>query len=310
LIKSQKSYETTSAEADMQKVEVDLYAIKEKVNQLFFNLLILQENRKNLDITLENLKERERALESGYQNGLILESELQTLQVEMLKIRQAMLEVDAGRQTHLDMLNIYTGNRFTAEDIFQNPVFEQVSQQECLRPEFKWFDLKIESLDAGKALARSSRMPLLYAFGQAGYGKPGYNMISNDWDTYYMIGAGLKWNIWDWSKNKRQRKILEQQQVSIMNQRDAFDQNMKLLLAREKAQIDRYRKSIGLDEKMLYLQIEILEAAASRLENGVLTASEYIIELNRENLARIRVDTDRIQLSRAVAAHMMISGTL
>jgi len=310
ITRHQKAYESASSAAQIQKVDVDLYSLKEQVNNIYFSILILQENMKNMEIMSDNLKEREKLLKSGIENGIVLESELKVLQVEIIKVKQSMLEIDSNRKAMLEMLKIYTGKELSGEVILNLPDFGQPDSSDVKRPEYRWFDLQSETLEAGKALSRSKRMPVLYAFGQAGYGKPGYNMLNENWDSYYMVGAGLKWNIWDWSRSRREREILEYQQSSLLNQRDVFDRSVRIQLARETARMDQYNGSIELDNMMLVLQKDIVREAASKLENGTMTASDYIIELNRENAARIRVASDSILLAQAVANYMTICGTL
>jgi hypothetical protein len=125
-----------------------------------------------------------------------------------------------------------------------------------------------------------------------------------------MLGAGLKWNIWDWSKSKREQMILEHQKNQIDHSRESFEHAIQLQLEKEEANIEQYRKTLDLDYKMLHLQKEITLEAASQLENGTITVSDYILEANKESMARIRADADNILLIRAIANYMTLKGTL
>ena len=178
------------------------------------------------------------------------------------------------------------------------------------RPEFKLFDLKDASLEAGKELTGRKRMPVLYAFGQTGYGKPGYNMMSETWDFYYMVGAGIKWNIWDWNATGHEKQVIENQQMILKNQKATFTRELSSQLVQEEAKIEQYRKSMELEEQVLELQGEISENAASRLSNGTITATDYVTELNKESLARNKLATQRIRLTQSITNYLTIQGNL
>ena len=154
------------------------------------------------------------------------------------------------------------------------------------------------------------RMPVLYAFGQTGYGKPGYNMLSGEWDYYYMLGAGLRWKIWDWNSSSREKQLITFQQLMLQSQRDNFDREIEAQLLQEDARIEQYRQTMELDRKVLELQTNISEQAAVQLDNGTMTAADYISELNKESLARITLDTHRVLLMQAMANYLTIQGKL
>jgi outer membrane protein TolC len=192
----------------------------------------------------------------------------------------------------------------------EQPVFEGVEGLVADRPEHQLFDLKKASMEAGKELAARKRMPVLYAYGQTGYGKPGYNMLSGEWDFYYMVGAGLRWNIWDWDKSGRERQLLEQQQLILENQRSSFDKELEALRVQEAANIKQYKKSMLLEEEVLRLREEISSDAALKLENGTITATDYITELNKESISRINLAMHQVNLMKSYANYLNILGNL
>ncbi|MBN1132601.1 MAG: TolC family protein [Bacteroidales bacterium] len=305
-----QAYEKVITALELQEVEVDLYKLKEQVNAVYFSILLLQANRRNLELTLENLKEREKVVASGVENGVLTASEIKVIQVEILNVLQSLIEIDTRRDALIKILGTYLGIKLPEGACLRDPAMTFIRDEEGSRPEYNWFLLQNASLDALEKLSESKRMPLLYAYGQAGYGKPGYNMLNNQWDTYYMVGAGLRWTVWDWKKNSRERGIIEQQKERITNNEASFRSSIQIQLAEEEAKIERYSRSLELDRKIHALQKEIISEAASKLENGMITASEFILELNREKMARIRVETNRILLNYAIASYRTINGTL
>jgi len=306
-----KGYEEAISAADLQQVEVDLYGLKGKVNQYFFAILALQVNLKNLEVHQGNLLARKEQVEAGINQGAVLPSELKVIEVELLKVKQSKLDVQARKKSFLDALGVLCGMEMEAGIQFQQPVFEASYRgQEANRPEYQLFDLKDASMEAGKELLAKQRMPVLYAYGQTGYGKPGYNMLSGEWDFYYMVGAGLKWNIWDWNSSNRDRQVIEQQQQMLRNQRASFDKELESLLVQEEARIAQYRESILLEEEVLKLQEEISALSALQLENGTITATDYITELNKESIARINLAMHQVNLMKSIASYLTIQGNL
>jgi outer membrane protein TolC len=308
--KGKKDYEQAQMAADLQQVEVDLYKLKGRVNQYYFAILVLQENMRNLKIHLENLREQKKAVQTAVTHGTLLETELHILQVEQLKVEKSMIELESRKKAHLDALKVICGEGFNEEAMLEKPQFNGAGDPGLTRPEYRLFDLKQASMEAGKELKGKKRMPVLYAFGQTGYGKPGYNMLSENWDYYYMIGAGLRWKIWDWNSTSREKQLIGYQQQMLRSQRASFDKEIETQLVQEEARIEQYTQTIEMDRQVLDLQKKISAQAAVQLEHGTMTATNYVTELNKENLARITLATHKVMLMQSMANYLTIQGNL
>jgi outer membrane protein TolC len=308
LSRGRKNDEAAVTAADMQQVEVDLYSLQGRVNRYYFTLLLLQENRCNLQIHLENLEARKEAIQTAVANGALLETDLAVLELERLKVMESVVELDSKQKAAMTALGILCGDQFNENAILEHPRLESPGNTGAARPEHRLFDLKQATMEAGKELARKKRMPVLYAFGQTGYGKPGYNMLSEQWDYYYMVGAGLKWKIWDWSQSSRERQLIGYQQEMLRTQRTSFDRELESMLAEEEANMEQYRLTVEMDRQVLELQKKISEQAAVKLENGTMTATDYISELNKENLARIKLATHQVLLTQSMANYLTLQG--
>ena len=310
ITRQKKAYEQAATAAALQQVEVDLYSLKNRVNQYYFSILMLQEQRKNLEIHLENLSHRREVMQAATEEGTLLEEELKVIDVEILKIKQTINEVDSRKLSMLGVLDLLCGGGISSGSVLQMPELEGLLEEEGIRPEYRLFDLKDASMEASKELISKKRMPVLYAFGQTGYGKPGYNMLSGEWDFYYMVGAGLRWKIWDWNSSAREKQVIENQQQLLMNQQEEFTRELETLKVQERARMVQYKQSIVYEKQVLELQQQISQSAAVKMENGTITATEYITEINKENLARINMESHRIQLLQATANYLTIQGTL
>jgi outer membrane protein TolC len=310
MTKQKKQYEEARTAADLQQVEVDLYGLKSRINQYYFAILVLQENRLNLGIHMSTLETRQESMRIAIEHGILLEAEMRVIEVEVLKIRQSMLELESRKKAYISALNVLCGTDLRMETQLQLPLLDGLSEEQINRPEYTLFDLKDASLEAGKELTGANRMPVLYAFGQAGYGKPGYNIMSGVWDTYYMVGAGFKWNIWDWNTTDQEKQVIQNQQMMLKNQRETFTKEISSKLVQEEAKIEQYMLTMELDQQVLELQLEISKNAATRLSNGTITTTDYITELNKESLARNKLATHRIMLAQSITNYLTIQGNL
>jgi outer membrane protein TolC len=308
--RGKKSYEEAKMASDLQQVEVDLYSLKGRVNQFYFAVLVLQENGNNLEVHLEDLQARYRAVQTAVTNGTLLETELHVIEVEKLKVMKSMIEVESRKKSYMGALRVLCGEGFNENAVLEMPNFEGIERENVDRPEQRLFDLKHASMEAGKELAGKKRMPVLYAFGQSGYGKPGYNLMSEVWDTYYMVGAGLKWKIWDWNSTSREKELIGYQQQMLQNQRASFDREIESLMVQEKANIEQYRLTMEMDQQVLELQKKISYQAAVQLDNGTRTATDYVTELNKESLARITLATHQVMMMQSMANYLTIQGNL
>ena len=308
--RQKRRYEQARTAADLQEVEVDLYGLKSRVNQYYFAILVLQENLRNLEIHMETLTARLETVKTAVEEGILLETELRVIEVEMLRIQQSVIDAGTRKKSFLDALNLLCGTSYPEVTVLILPGPAEYSREKVNRPEQRLFELKDASLEAGKQLISSKRMPVVYAFGQTGYGKPGYNMLSGEWDFYYMLGAGLTWNIWDWNSTGRDKEVIVRQQQMLQNQREAFDREIESLMVMEEAKIERYRESMVLEEQVLEMRTEISRNAATQLANGTITATDYITELNKESLARISLATQGILLCQSITNYLTIQGNL
>ncbi len=310
MTKQKKQYEMAKTASEIQRVNVDMQGLKQQVTSIFFSILLVQENRNNLEIAMENLKARESMLTSAVDNGIAMEADLIVLQVEVLKILQSLSELDAAKSGGVKMLAIYTGSEFEEDVLLAMPYMELDADGDLERPELELFNLQAATIDAGKDLASSKRLPHVYAFGQAGVGMPGYNMLNDQVDSYFMVGAGLKWNIWDWSKTKREKQIMEKQKLMIENTKESFSMGVQAGLDKEVENMEHFKNALSLDDKMLEMRMDITKNAAAQLDNGTLSATSYVLELNEENLTRIKRSTHKLQLMKAIASYNLLKGTL
>jgi outer membrane protein TolC len=306
--KYQRKLEESSAAADVQQVEVDIYKIREQVNNAYFLLLSLQENRKLLNTTLSDIQERKGVVASSVQNGLLTPTDLDVLEAERLKVEQLLAEIDISKKSTINILSILISKPVSDSAKFELPVVYVKDTTLLGRPEYKLFELQTKRLDDSKQLTGSLLMPKVNAFVQGGYGRPGLNMLSTNFETYYMLGANFKWTLWDWSKNRKDRQVLDVQKKMVQDKREAFEMNLNIDLQNRLSSIQKLEEALKRDDQIVELRSRITKTSASRLENGVITPTDYLTDLNAETTARINLETHKIQLVQTKANYILAKG--
>lgn len=300
--------EKSGLAADVQGMEVEIYGLHEKVNQLYFAILLLSENESVLQLKKEVLGERIKVLASGLKNGIVTARDLDLLKAENLVTDQQIGEVRSEKLAALGTLGILTNQTLTANTLLSEPVTLQ-KRAEINRPELKYFELLGNKIDNSSQILLKSRNPKLFGFGQAGYGRPGLNMLKNTFDPYYLVGVGLSWNVLDWKQTGRNREILRVQKEMIGSQRAAFDQNLSAAMLRANEAIHKAEQLLQMDNELVLLRENIARQSASQLDNGTITSADYIVDLNAVTQANINKKSHKIQLYQAVVNYNTLTGT-
>ncbi len=292
-----------------QQNEIELYKIKETVNTLYFNTLIIQENLMIIDLKKGTLEERIKMVASAVNNGVSLPNELDQLRGEQLLTEQQETELKSTRQTTLGLLEIVTGSSIPENMGFSKPAIAGIGvNYELKRPELTLFTLQKTKLDKNVEVIKNSRKPYVYAFGQAGYGRPGFNMLDNNFADYYMIGAGVSWNIWDWHRSGRDRSTMKLQKDIIDTNLDNFNRSVKMALTQEENNSIRLKSLIKSDEQLVTIKDQISKRSAAALENGVITSADYLRDLNASLQAKANLETRKVQLIQTSVNYATIKG--
>ncbi len=310
MTKKQKEVEKTNVQTSVKQLKSDINQDKDFVKNLYFNILLLQESMKITSLSIGQLDVNRSVVQSGVDNGVLLSSDMDLLRVEVMKLRQNLAELENRRQAFLKILALKTGLQITDRDSFLLTGFDIPEKADLQRTELEVFDLKREVLGKSEDLLKSKRLPVLYAFGQFGYGKPGLNLLNNQFNTYYIVGAGLKWNLWDWNQVKRDRSNLQMQSDMIGHQRDNFVMNIDDAMTQQMADIHTHHDNIAKFQQILSLRENITATYQSQLRNGTIKTNDFLQVLNAEKIARIQLASEKILLQKAIADYKFTEGTL
>jgi outer membrane protein TolC len=308
---NQKSIEEINHELEQQNLTVEEYKLKEQINQVYFNILLLKENKHILDLHVSTLMSKSKALESGVINGTILASNEDILKAEIILMEQSVMEIQIMISSTIAILNEYTALNLNTQTEFEipNPQVD-FSNFANLRPEYALFGIQQKKIEASKKLVGSKTLPTFSAFGQAGYGRPGYDMLENQFADFYMFGARLSWNFWDWNHGRQEKAILDINSKIIDSQKETFDKNTRIILNNKLAEIRKFEEFINRDAEIILLREKITKSISSQLDNGVITASEYLTELNAESKAKLDLEKHKIELAKAKLNYNATLGNL
>lgn len=299
---------TAELETQQQKVAVNLYALKYRINQNFFNVLMFQEQNKLLLSKMEQLNARAKEIGSAVKHGAVLPAAEQVLQAETLKLKQQLSETDYNRLKALNNLGALLSQDLDGSTILERPVSLTLSDDQSQRPELKLFELQQMQLESSKEVMSKENYPKILGFAQAGYGNPGLNMLDNSFQDFYMLGLKLNWNIVDWGKTKQKKQALDISQAIVSTERETFVLNNTMQLQEAQRDISKYEELLQKDEEIIGLREQVLEATTSQLQNGAITSSEYITELNNLYGAKIDKQLHEIQLALVKANYKVIKG--
>jgi outer membrane protein TolC len=310
LIRAQKSIERVSNEADLQRVETELLGVKQQVNQAYFALLIARKSDEILQVSLDELRERKKAIRAGIENGVVLPENMLSMDAEELRLQQMLVELNMSQQNLLTVLSILMDTTISGNVALIQPDEPIYPDQEIMRPEYLLFEKQKEMLQASKGLVTAGDMPKLFAFSQGAYGRPGYNFLSRDFHAFYTVGVGMKWNLLNYGDSRRQKKLFDIQKDMIDIKRKTFDDQLDIQLQVEKNSQTKYTELLKQDEEILRLRKAITAASFSKLTHGIITSTDYLAEMNRGILARLQYENHKILKLQAAYNYLLLQGKL
>lgn len=302
VIAQQKNNITANIATDLQRIEVEAYKTKERVNQLFFTILQIDENAKLVKSVDSDLETRIKKTSAMIENGTSLKSPLYSLQAEQLKNEQRLTELQAQRSAAIGMLNVLTNKSFAQNTVFTNALATNIAPDlKVQRPELQLFDFQNKAIDQQVKSTSLKNMPKVVAFGTLGYGNPGLNFLKNEFAPYGIGGIQFKWNLQDLYNPtiKNEVAILKANKKITDLQRDLFVQNTQINAKQYSEEIVKLDALITTDKKIIALREKIKASASAQVDNGVITTADYLLELSAETQAKQHLILHETQLAAA-----------
>jgi len=307
----QKKIEEVNLQADLVSVKADLYKLKEQVNQFYFTIILVNHNEELLLSTKEQLEEKLKEVEAGIEYGTVLRSVADALEAELVQLDQRLTEARANRKAMFAMLSELISEEIPEDVIMVMPELSiSTYTYQNLRLEDRVFSLQREKLGVMRDAVTTKWNPKFFAYGQAGVGRPALNMLSNDFEPFYIVGIKLQWNPLNWNHNKNEKKILDIQSNILATQQASFDKSLKIQAEKDISEIMKSLDVIEQDHEIIALRERISKSASTQLDNGVITSSEYVTRLTEERKARLNYEIHKVQLVKAKLSYLYNQGKL
>ena len=308
--KSQQQFDEVSSDIEVQNVHIKTYEFKEEISKMFLTVLYLQENSKIIATSIQTLKEDLKKLEALYQNGIILESNIYILEAEIMRIEQELQRIKLQQQSIRSALS-----EFTKRDLSQAEfIFTETEDFDTLlksnRPEFTLFQLQKSALDYQKKLLMGQSMPKINIFASGGYGRPTYNLMDNNFNFMYIVGAKLYIPITSCGSVKNGNDYLNIQKNLITAQANDYEQSLRVRMMEKLNEMKNLQSLLISDEEIIEKRKIIVNICANQLKEGVITASDYIKEVNALNEVSLNKQLHKIQLEQAKINFNFLKGSL
>ena len=293
-IRNQKNLAKIQSKVQTIQTEVELDKLKERINQLYFGILQTNKQWTQLQFTKLDIKEGIKKAEAQLKNGVIFRSNLDVLKAELVKIEQKEIELQAIKQNFVQMLSYFIKKNIDENTQLETPEKILLTKNNN-RSELKLFDAQKQLLETQRKIINTKNTPKLGAFFQGGYGKPGFNMLKNEFDTFYIAGVRLNIPITGFYTKKNDLQLLDNQSQDIEIQRENFLFNQNFTEIQQKNDLDKIQNLIDKDDELITLRKSIKKASLAQLENGVITTNDYLREVNAEEQAVLTKISHEIQ---------------
>jgi len=307
VIKQQKELIRANSEAEKEKIEVELYKLKERINQLYFGILLIDAQIQQTELLLKDLQTGINKTNAAIANGTGFKSNADLLQAELLKSSQRIIELKSNRKGYLDMLSVFINIPLNENTIITPPGIQSISNT-INRPELKLFEMQKKSFDIQNKLLLAKNLPKLSLFFQGGYGRPTLNALSNDFGTYYIGGARFSWNLSGFYTYNKEKKLQGISQSLLDVQKEVFLFNTNLTLKQQSSEVSKLTELITSDNQIISIRERVKATANNQLENGTITAMDFLNYINAEDQAKQNLALHKIQLLMAQYNYQTTSG--
>ncbi len=306
-VKNQQDLVRMNEAAQQQSLEVNLYALRDRISQLYFSILLLNEQIRQNDIKKDNFRNAADKARSGYQNGTTLKSSVDELDAEIANTELLNIELKASQKAYTDMLSIFIGRQLDENTELLMPP-NQITDPVIRRPELILFDLEKNKYDVQEKQLRSDYLPKLNAFVQAAYGRPTLNFVSDNFGAWWIGGIRLFWNLGTLYSLKNNRLNLKINKDYLEIDKETFIYNTRLSMTQQKGELVKYTSLLQKDDAVISLRSSVASSAKYQFENGVVTAHDYISKVNDENMARQIKIIHKVQMIQILYQYKNTSG--
>lgn len=295
----QKEVQQANTLSQVQNLEVELFKLRERIDQLYFGILLLNEQAAQNEFLKKDIRNGLERVNAAIANGVDNQTSANRLKAELLKAEQRDIDLAFSKKSYLDMLGLLIHQQLNEQTTLQWPVEVEPNSQ-INRPELKLFDFQSQVLDQQIKLVNTKTLPKFSLFLQGGWGQPSpLNLVNATLTGYYIGGVRLNWMINNFYTIKNERKVIELNKEIISTQRETFLLNTQQTISKQNSEIDKLKQLLQKDTEIVELLASVKKTSADQLQNGVITSHDYVREVNAEDLAKQNAALHKVQLAMA-----------
>lgn len=284
-ISSQRAIARTGSAVEEKKVEVNIYSINDRVNRIYFGILLTDARIEQNRLLKKELQRNYDRVYSCMLGGIANSSDLDAVRVDQLKAEQNEAALLCTKQAYVEMLSQLIGEEIDATAEFVKPSIMRPSTDAINRPELELYDMQVKNFEAENRRVSSALYPRFGLFISGGYGRPGLDMLKNEFSPYYLAGVRMSWNIGSFYTEKNRRRVIRNNIQSVEAQRETFLFNTRLDIAMKDKSIEKYVEQLKYDDEIIRLKTSIREASEKKMENGTLSGTDLMRDVNAEQMA-------------------------
>lgn len=307
VIRQQQSLQHLGEKIAIQQVAIELQKLRERINQIYLGALLLEYQLGQTAIVEKDLQAGLSRIKAQVSNGTAVKAAQASVEAELIRNQQRAIEISFSKQGLLDVLAVWMGDTTSVQYQLLKPA-EQIAAADISRPELGYFMLQDSVYQLQNKLVDQKAAPKLSAFAQGGYGRPGLNMLKNEFAFFYTTGLRLQWSISSLYTNKQEKELTRISSRMNEVQKDQFMLQTNAALRQQLAEINKYKQLLSTDQQLIGLRVKVKETAAAQLENGLITPADYVREVQAEDQARQNALIHEMQLLQAIIQYNTISG--
>lgn len=295
-VSSAKCLSEAQGDVGREQVSVAMYDVNRRIDELFFGILVLDEQLKQVGVLQEDLSLSLASVEAMVKGGVANQTDVDAVKVEQVKARQREISLLMQRNTYLKMLSTFIGKDIGDGDTLVKPTPPVLQNGANSRPELALYAAQERLLDARLKSLNVALRPNVGLFARGGYGNPGLNMLKDDFDAYYKVGVTLSWNFGSLYTRANDRRNIDIERQTVQSERDAFLFNTRLQTEMQSGAVANLREQLRQDDEIITLRRRIREKAELRVANGTETVNEMLRDINAVSDAQLGKRLHEIQL--------------
>lgn len=301
--KAEKTLTESETQQSLRAADVEMYALDNRIDNLYFGILLLQEQKRQVEDMIARLQNNLDYVNALVDNGVAMQADADAVEAQMLSSGQTLHQIKSSEESFRKMLELFIGDSLGTGTL-SLPHTHQLMIAESQRPELMLFDSQIKALEAKNQMLNVALTPKFALFAQGYYGYPGLNMFENmmssRWSLNGIVGIRMSWNISSFYTDKTSRKQIRNAIDRVKMQKDIFSFNNRLQAEQDDAEIRRIKAVLADDDRIVRLRQNVREAAEARLQEGAIDMNDLLTKISDESAAMIARSTHEIELVKAI----------